>query len=138
MSNSSVTIEPGFRGTVTGLTRAGYNQRATINIKNFAGRTLASTSLVGKGENVPMTQEVNPALPAWAFGPFTEAMTVNVFIEYASTGQTFVPSRAILPVTVTKKPDESSPQTYVVSTLLSEDSTDNDYNDCIISIFQYK
>ncbi|KAF8065192.1 hypothetical protein FPV67DRAFT_1671471 [Lyophyllum atratum] len=138
MSNSSVRIDVGFRGTVTGLTRAGYDQRATVNIKNSAGRTLASTSLVGKGENVPMTQEVNTSLPAWSFGPFNEAMTVNVSIEYAQSGGNFVPSRAILPVTVVKNPDASSPQTYVVSTLLSEDSSDNDFNDCIISIFQYK
>ncbi|GLB39846.1 hypothetical protein LshimejAT787_0703560 [Lyophyllum shimeji] len=139
MSNvSSVELEPGFRGTVTGITRAGYSQRATVEIKKADGRTVASTTLVGKGENVPMTQEVNPALPAYAFGPFAEPMTVKVTIEFATDGQHFKRSKEVAPVTVIKKPDESSPQTYVVSTLLSEDSTDNDFNDCIISIFQYK
>jgi len=138
MSNGSVTVEPGFRGTVTGITCARYEQRATVNIKNAAGRSLASTTLVGKGDNVPMSQEVSPTMPAWAFGPFTEAMTVNVVIEYASPGQDFAPSKAVLPVTVLKTPDGSSPQTYVMSTFLSEDSTDNDYNDCVISVFQYK
>ncbi|GLB39852.1 hypothetical protein LshimejAT787_0703620 [Lyophyllum shimeji] len=138
MSNNSVRVEPGFRGTVTGLTRASYDQRATITVQNAARRTLASTTLVGKGENSSMTQEVNKALSAWAFGPFDEAMTINVSIEFASSGKEFRPSKAILPVTVTKNPDGSCPQTYVISTLLSEDGSDNDFNDCIISIFQYK
>ncbi|KAF8156532.1 hypothetical protein B0H34DRAFT_674992 [Crassisporium funariophilum] len=138
MSNNSVKVELGFKGTVTGLTRAANHQRATIEMKNASGRVLASTTLVGRGENVPMTQEVNPALPAWSFGPFNEVMTVFVKIEYSQSGGNFLPSKEILPVTVKKEPDTSSPQTYVVSTLLSEDAGDNDFNNCIINIFQYK
>ncbi|KAF5384297.1 hypothetical protein D9615_003309 [Tricholomella constricta] len=138
MSNNSVKIEVGFRGTITGLTRSMNHQRATITMKNDAGRTLASTTLVGNGENVPMTQEVNETMRAWSFGPFKDSMTVSIQVEHSQTGESFSPSKAILPVTVRKEPDASYPQTYVVSTLLSEDSNDNDYNDCIISIFQYK
>jgi len=137
--SSSVKIDVGFKGTVAGITRAEFEQRATISVKNSAGRVLTSTSLVGKGENsVPMTQEANSDLTDWSFGPFSQPMTIDVLFEHSQNGQNFSTSKAIAPITITKKPDSSSPQTFIVTTMLSEDSSDNDYNDCIISIFQYR
>ncbi|KAG6841355.1 hypothetical protein C0991_011898 [Blastosporella zonata] len=138
MSFSTIEVEPGYKGTVSGVTAARFNQRATVNIQDRAGRVIALTTFIGKGENVPLTQVVNPVSPAWSFGPFAEPVTLNVLIENSEKGDNFSPSKVILPIKVLKESDETSPATYRVSTILSEDSVDDDYTDCIITVFQYK
>ncbi|TFK31943.1 hypothetical protein BDQ12DRAFT_66321 [Crucibulum laeve] len=116
MSNS-VTVERGFRGTVTGITRAERYQRASLELKNASGRLLGFSTLTGFGENAPMTQEINKQ-PAWSFGPFGETMTITVTIESAPTATgSFVASKSVAPVTIKKLPDTENLDTFVVSTV---------------------
>ncbi|KAG5639728.1 hypothetical protein H0H81_000008 [Sphagnurus paluster] len=86
-----------------------------------------------------MAQESNAAQPVLSFGPSTEVLTIHVVIEHSEKpGGKFSPSKVIDPVTVRKEPDAYSPLTIIVSTILSEDNVDDDYNDCIVTILQYK
>ncbi|KAG6877789.1 hypothetical protein C0993_003883 [Termitomyces sp. T159_Od127] len=138
MTQSTITVEPGHRGTVSGVTAARFHQRAIVDIKNSTGRTLALTTLVGRGDNVPLVEEANPASSAWSFGPFGEPVAINVLIEHSENGDNFSPSKVIKPINVSKRADASHPASHHVSTILSEDDVDDDYTDCIVNILQYK
>ncbi|RDB23621.1 hypothetical protein Hypma_009501 [Hypsizygus marmoreus] len=136
--NSSIKVEPGFKGMISGVTRSPSYQRAMISLKNAAGRVMASSILAGDGENIPMKQEVN-GMQGWAFGPFNEMMTMHVAVEHSrSENGTFVPSKSIVPIPMRMETDMHNPKTYMVCTMLSQDAVDNDYNDSILSVFQYK
>ncbi|KAG6860711.1 hypothetical protein C0995_008296 [Termitomyces sp. Mi166 len=124
VSNQSiVTVEPGHKGTVSGVTAALFHQRATISIQNAAGRVL-----------MLITLEADPTSQVLSFGPFNELVTINVLIENSEKGDNFSVSK-VKPLNVSKQADASNPVHYLVSTILSEDHVDDNYNDCIITIF---
>ncbi|KDQ10659.1 hypothetical protein BOTBODRAFT_46877 [Botryobasidium botryosum FD-172 SS1] len=130
MSNA-VQVPAGYRGTITGVARSGNLQRAKFELKDNTGYVL--------GVSQVMDQQVDPSSTTWSFGPFAFTATISVVVDYqGAPGQTFKPSKVVAPITVAKVANAKNHHGYIISTVLSEDHTDNDYNDAIISIFQYK
>ncbi|KAG6835273.1 hypothetical protein H0H93_003240 [Arthromyces matolae] len=158
MSQTTVNVEKGHKATVHGVRipsddflaylanlhailkviDADFYQRATLSIKNELGRVIALTTFVGQGANVPATQESHLGSSTWCFGPFEENVSLDVLIEHSPNGDIYKPSKIMTPVHVNKQADGSHPAAYHLTTILSEDNDDNDYNDCILNIFQYK
>ncbi|KAG6826330.1 hypothetical protein H0H92_000292 [Tricholoma furcatifolium] len=139
MPITSTTIEPGRRVIVNGFVSAQNYQRATVDLRDQSERKIAETTFVGRGDNVPLVQEANPASSSWSLGPFKEPHVLNVLIENSKPeANNFTPSKVISPVNVNNAANSSAPANYLLSTLLSEDGTDDDYTDCVLNIFQYQ
>ncbi|KAG6808673.1 hypothetical protein H0H92_003284 [Tricholoma furcatifolium] len=141
MTHRIITIEPGWKGNVSAVADSRAKQRATVTIVDSAdSRILASTTFVGKGSNVPLSQETNPNSFFLTFGPFDKAATVNVVIEHSeleSNDDKFIPSEVIIPAV--QEAAAASPASYLTTTVFSEDSYDDlDYTDCVISVVQYQ
>ncbi|KAF4591327.1 hypothetical protein EYR40_009930 [Pleurotus pulmonarius] len=135
----TVEIKPNFRGAVRATTNSSGFQRATFTlIDKASGREIASSIFIGHGARSPMTLESNGA-PVWKFVGRPEARLVKVFIEHAGspTGK-FTPSKLAKPVTIKKEPDDGHNEEYYFSVFLSEDWTDNDYDDGVVTITQWK
>ncbi|KAJ8694605.1 hypothetical protein PTI98_007262 [Pleurotus ostreatus] len=135
----TVEIKPHFRGAVRATTNSSGFQRATFTlIDKTTGREIASSVFIGHGARSPMALESNGA-PVWKFVGRPETRIVRVFIEHAgSPNGTFTPSKLAKPVTIKKEPDDGHNEEYYFSVFLSEDWTDNDYDDGVVTITQWK
>ncbi|KAJ8515494.1 hypothetical protein ONZ45_g7094 [Pleurotus djamor] len=135
----NIEIKPNFRGAVRANVNSNGYQRAIFTLIDKATkRTIASSIFVGQGRSHPMVLESN-GNPSWSFVGRPEIRILNVVIEHSSspTG-TFAPSKLAQPVTIKKEPDEGGHEEYYFSVFLSEDWKDNDYDDAVVTVAQWK
>ncbi|KDQ10660.1 hypothetical protein BOTBODRAFT_35979 [Botryobasidium botryosum FD-172 SS1] len=134
----TIQVPAGYRGTATGIIRsAGHLQRAKFELKDSTGYILASSTLVGTGGDVVMKEQVNPNSMGWSLGPFPQSATMSILIEnQASAGQPFKASKVIEPINVYKPADSLNRTQYLLTTVLSKDHNDNDWNDATINVFR--
>lgn len=136
----TVEIKPNFRGAVRAITNTSAFQRATFTLIDKAtNREIASSVFVGHGARSPMTLESNGS-PVWKFVGRPEARLVKVYIEHSSRSPNgpFAPSKLAKPVTIKKEPDDGNNEEYYFSVFLSEEWTDNDYDDGVVTVVQWK
>ncbi|KIJ52398.1 hypothetical protein M422DRAFT_243184 [Sphaerobolus stellatus SS14] len=143
----TIDIHPGFKGVVTGMTRAGNPQRALIIITdaNEPGRIVRASTLIGSGEGVPMMQEVGGA-QGFSWPPLDGTKKYKLSVKITSnSGNGFVDNKLSPAITSEKKsePANNDKDHFFVSQFLSEDSRNLkteqvDFDDCIITVLQYK
>ncbi|KAJ8515485.1 hypothetical protein ONZ45_g7109 [Pleurotus djamor] len=139
MTGYNIEIKPLYRGAVRANSNSRGYQRTTFTLLDKAtNRTIASSIFSGQGANHPMVLESNGS-PVWNFVGRPETRIMNVVIEHSSspTGN-FLPSKLANPVTIKKEPDDGGNEEYYVSVLLSEEWKDNDYDDAVVTIAQWK
>ena len=101
--------------TFSFVSNAAYFQRATVSINGQV-----SAVFTGQGEAVPMTQQGGAA----SYGGATrQAMNASILFEYSTDGSNYAPS------TVAQVWNSAS--LVLVGT---EDSTDNDNNDTVMTL----
>ncbi|KAG6826108.1 hypothetical protein H0H92_001109 [Tricholoma furcatifolium] len=144
-NNVKIIIVPaGFTGCVSVISRAMYTQRATVKLFDVDGDLMGSTVFMGSGENVVLTEKSDPSSTGYSFGPWNDDARIEITIENKPNGTTnFRPSHTLNPINsprlqVVKSATKKTPIHYRGSTILSEDTNDNDYDDCIVSVFAFK
>ncbi|KAG6818916.1 hypothetical protein H0H93_000342 [Arthromyces matolae] len=136
--SNTVTVEipECYRGVISGLSRSGRFQRVIVKCDRPGGHQIFRSNLVGSGENLPLRSEFDQSTGGIPFGPFDHRVTLQFTIENAQyQNGTFRPSRVIAPVTVTRAPSDHHPYHTHVTTILSEEGDDTDFNDAIITVF---
>jgi len=130
-----IPLTPGYAGQATGITRAAWKQRITFSLLRPDGSLVGGATFLGEGENVPMKQEVDGS-PVWRFNAFPAGYKLQVLVESQKPGaSTWSRSSVLDPITVSELGEPAT----VVSIVLSDDSGGGvDYNDAILSIFQWK
>lgn len=115
-----IQLNPFIHGAITCLSKASYFQRVTL--------TLPTGQVVfqGTGENMPMTYA--PGQGVYELGSSAEPINVTALFEYSASGQSgpFSPAQVQDPVS-------QKTQLWTIITVTSEDSTDGDDNDSILS-----
>lgn len=117
-----IQLNPFIHGAITCMAKASYFQRVTLTLP--AGQVVFQ----GTGENVPMTYA--PGQGVYDLGSSAQPISVTALFEYSTSGQNgpFYPAHVEDPV-----PEKT--QLWTIVAVTSEDSTDNDDNDSILSLF---
>ncbi|KAG6848079.1 hypothetical protein H0H93_003589 [Arthromyces matolae] len=136
----TVEIQEGYEGVISGLSRSGRSQRVVVKGLKRNGEEIFRSNLVGNGENLPLKSEFDQSPGGIAFGPFDQLVTLQFTIEHANSAnsRSFRPSRVISPITVNKSPSNNHRHFTQVTTILSEDGDDADFDDAIITVFAFK
>ncbi|KAG6806872.1 hypothetical protein H0H93_002284, partial [Arthromyces matolae] len=132
-------IPENYEGVISGLSRSGRFQRVIVKCEKPGGQRIFRSNLVGSGENNPLRSEIDQSTGGIAFGPFEHSVTLQFTVENAqSSNGTFRASQVVKPVTVSKSPSGNHRHYTQVSTILSEEGDDTDFNDAIITVFAFK
>ncbi|KIJ52395.1 hypothetical protein M422DRAFT_43272 [Sphaerobolus stellatus SS14] len=138
----TIPIHAGFKVVVTAMTRSKAELRAYISLweKKTDARPLQSFTFQGTGEGVPMTEykarSPPPQAAKWDAATDNAFLTVEIKVK---RGAEYVATRQTPAITSEKKPDTQNPEHFLVSQFLSEDTKDDhDFNDCIVTVLQYK
>ncbi|KAG9227113.1 hypothetical protein CCMSSC00406_0009645 [Pleurotus cornucopiae] len=141
-----IPIKPGFSCTIRANTNTFYYSKAPIRLLNAQGREIAKKTFAAQGINsvvVPM-KIVSSGAYEWTFSAAPEARSINVDILHGKGEKgPFEPSKVAKPIQIQKKPEDGKIHqefyfTIVRLMILSEDWTNNTWDDAVITVVQWK
>ncbi|KAG9227112.1 hypothetical protein CCMSSC00406_0009644 [Pleurotus cornucopiae] len=134
----SIPIRPGFSFTVRGTVKSNFYQQVPIKLVTN-GRTSSGVTFAGHGMGLPMKVKSSGA-NEWSAqaSPLKRSLELNIVHGQSDKGP-WVQSKVAKPIEIKKSPEDGKiHQKFYFTIILSEDWVDNDYDDAVITVIQWK
>ncbi|KAF4591330.1 hypothetical protein EYR40_009933 [Pleurotus pulmonarius] len=137
-----ITIKTGFSCTIRANTNTFKYSKVPIALVDARGRQVAKKTFAAQGVNsvvVPM-RIVSSGAYEWTFHEAPEDRTIRVEILHGdSESGPFEKSMVAKPIQIQKKPEDGKIyQEFNFTVILSEDWTNNTWDDAVVSVVQWK
>jgi len=134
--SKQVGLNPNFRGFVSIIVNAQFQQQVVLEVRRPDGSHLASATFEGHGDRVHAIDVFNRR-EHWSFGPFPFSANLFVTVRHFRNNA-WQHSRMVGPLAIRKMPEPDYPLEFHVATVISEDSDDNSHDDCTVQVLQYR